>query len=270
MLNKVHHITFVVESIDDMANYIERNFSLSPLSRDEFEDRGFKSILYRIGEAYVDFFEPLRDDTPMAQQLKATGPGVMHVAFGVDGIDQVFADLVAKGNKMRSDAPAKPLRIPQSQHRHRQPHGILFQLPRAKPPTSVLTIAELRSISAARLEDAQVLFDAGRYDACSYLCGYSLELALKARICETLNWVEFPESGKDFENYRSFKTHNLNVLLFLSGIRNQILADQKQEWETVMGWNSELWYARSGRCTETAAAGILHSTQKILRALWSQ
>ena len=129
MFNKIHHVTFVVESIDDMASYIEQNFSLSPMSRDEFEDRGFKSILYRIGETYVDFFEPLRDDTPMAQQLKATGPGVMHVAFGVDGIDQVFADLVAKGNKMRSDAPApspfgyRNLNIDTSSS-----HGILFQL----------------------------------------------------------------------------------------------------------------------------------------------
>ena len=129
MLNKVHHITFVVESIDDMADYIERNFSLSPMSRDEFEDRGFKSILYRIGETYVDFFEPLREDTPMARQLQATGPGVMHVAFGVDGIDQVFADLVGKGNKMRSDAPApSPFGYRNLNIDTDSSHGILFQL----------------------------------------------------------------------------------------------------------------------------------------------
>ena len=129
MLNKVHHVTFVVESIDDMANYIERNFSLSPMSRDVFDDRGFKSILYRIGESYVDFFEPLRDDTPMAQQLKATGPGVMHVAFGVDGIDQVFADLKDKGNEMRSDAPApSPFGYRNLNIDTNSSHGILFQL----------------------------------------------------------------------------------------------------------------------------------------------
>ena len=129
MFNKIHHVTFVIESIDDMADYIERNFSMSPMSTDVFEDRGFKSILYRIGETYVDFFEPLRDDTPMAQQLKATGPGVMHVAFGVDGIDQVFADLVAKGNKMRSDAPApSPFGYRNLNIDTASSHGILFQL----------------------------------------------------------------------------------------------------------------------------------------------
>lgn len=129
MFNKVHHVTFVVESIDDMAAYIERNFSMTPMSTDVFEDRGFKSILYRIGETYVDFFEPLRDDTPMAAQLKATGPGVMHVAFGVDGIDQVFADLVDKGNKMRSEAPApSPFGYRNLNIDTESSHGILFQL----------------------------------------------------------------------------------------------------------------------------------------------
>ena len=129
MFNKVHHVTFVVESIDDMAGYIEQNFSMTPISTDVFEDRGFKSILYRIGETYVDFFEPLRDDTPMAAQLKATGPGVMHVAFGVDGIDQVFADLVDKGNKMRGDAPApSPFGYRNLNIDTASSHGILFQL----------------------------------------------------------------------------------------------------------------------------------------------
>ena len=129
MLNKVHHVTFVVESIDDMADYMDRNFSLSPISRDEFQDRGFKSILYRIGESYVDFFEPLRDDTTMAEQLKATGPGVMHVAFGVDAIDQVFADLRAKGNELRGEGPAaSPFGYRNLNIETSSSHGIHFQL----------------------------------------------------------------------------------------------------------------------------------------------
>ena len=89
MLNKVHHVTYVVESIADMAAYMEKSFDIKPISTDEFTEQGFKSILYRVGETLVDFFEPLREDTTMARQLKATGPGVMHVAWGVDGIDAV-------------------------------------------------------------------------------------------------------------------------------------------------------------------------------------
>ena len=102
---------------------------LTPIRRDEFTERGFKSILYQIGDTLVDFFEPLRDDTPMAQQLQATGPGVMHVAWGVDGIGQLFNDLQANGNDMRGDGPStSPFGYLTASIEPASSHGIYFQL----------------------------------------------------------------------------------------------------------------------------------------------
>jgi HEPN domain-containing protein len=63
----------------------------------------------------------------------------------------------------------------------------------------VIPASTLRNIAAARLEDARQLFVAGRFDGAAYLCGYAVELALKARICDTLAWSEFPETAKEFE-----------------------------------------------------------------------
>jgi methylmalonyl-CoA/ethylmalonyl-CoA epimerase len=129
MLNKVHHVTYVVENVDDMAAYIERNFSLTPIRSDEFTERGFKSILYQIGDTLVDFFQPLRDDTPTARQLRETGPGVMHVAWGVDDIDKVFSDLKIKGNEMRGDGPsASPFGYKTASIEPSSSHRIYFQL----------------------------------------------------------------------------------------------------------------------------------------------
>ena len=48
------------------------------------------------------------------------------------------------------------------------------------------TTTELRALARARLKEAQILFAAKRYDAATYLCGYAVEMALKARICKTL------------------------------------------------------------------------------------
>ncbi len=129
MFTKVHHVTYIVESIQEMADYLEKNFGLTPAKTEDITDRGYKAILYHIGETMVDFFEPTRDDTSMAQQLRETGPGVAHVAWGVDGIDQVFDDLKGKGNEMRGDAPTfspfgyKTLSIDPGSS-----HGIYFQL----------------------------------------------------------------------------------------------------------------------------------------------
>ena len=129
MFNKVHHVTYVVENVDDMASYLDQNFGLKPIRSDEFTDRGFKSVLYQIGETLVDFFEPLRDDTPMAQQLRATGPGVMHVAWDVENIDKVFSDLKIKGNEMRGDGPStSPFGYKTASIEPSSSHRIYFQL----------------------------------------------------------------------------------------------------------------------------------------------
>ena len=67
----------------------------------------------------------------------------------------------------------------------------------------MLTIATLRALSEARLEDARALLLAGRNEGSLYLCGYAVELALKAKICETLGWRWFPDTGKEAADYRS-------------------------------------------------------------------
>ena len=55
---------------------------------------------------------------------------------------------------------------------------------------------EIEEIVQARLQDAEVLFESSRYDGSVYLCGYAVELGLKARICRTLQWDEYPTSGQ--------------------------------------------------------------------------
>ena len=45
---------------------------------------------------------------------------------------------------------------------------------------------DIKDIARARLQDADILLTSGRYDGAIYLCGYAIELALKARICQTL------------------------------------------------------------------------------------
>ena len=62
---------------------------------------------------------------------------------------------------------------------------------------------ELRKLVRARLKDAEVLCANRRYAGAVYLCGYAVELALKERICKTLGWQGFPETGQEMQGYRS-------------------------------------------------------------------
>ena len=117
MFTKVHHVTYVVHSVQEMADYLEKNFSLKAEKVTEEKDRGYKCLVYRIGPTIMDFLEPTKDDTPAARQLKESGPGVAHVAWGVEGIDQVLQGLMSKGKRHNGRRrEAQPIGVQDYQH----------------------------------------------------------------------------------------------------------------------------------------------------------
>jgi HEPN domain-containing protein len=67
------------------------------------------------------------------------------------------------------------------------------------------TRKQLQELAQLRLQEAEALLAAGLYDGCAYMCGYVVELALKARICATLNVAEYPDNRKGLRD--AFRTH---------------------------------------------------------------
>lgn len=122
---------------------------------------------------------------------------------------------------------------------------------------------EIEKIVQARVEDAQVLYESSRYDGSVYLCGYAIELGLKARICRTLQWDEYPTSRK----YSSFKTHDLDVLLHLTGCEDKVKLKHLADWSIVAQWNPEARYNPIGSVQDSDAKDMLESTKELLKIL---
>lgn len=131
----------------------------------------------------------------------------------------------------------------------------------------MILVADLRAIAHARLKDAEVLMVANRTDGAGYVCGYAVELALKARICETLNWSGFPENRREFENFASFRTHKLDVLLALSGQELRIKSEHFSEWSAVATWDPEARYRAVGDADALQVGLMLLSAATLLRVL---
>jgi HEPN domain-containing protein len=128
----------------------------------------------------------------------------------------------------------------------------------------VISTAELASTARARLIDAEVLSAAGRYDSAIYLCGYAVELQLKAAICRTIGWADFPSSSREFEKLRSFKTHDLTALLHLTNREQEVINRYSGEWEEVETWNPELRYSPPGTVDESKAHRMLAAATTIV------
>ena len=131
----------------------------------------------------------------------------------------------------------------------------------------MITRSDLTKIARARLRDAEVLYRSRRYDGAVYLCGYAVEIALKARICQALSWPEYPSTGGEFQNYQSFRTHNLDVLLRLSGAEEKVKTTLMTEWSAVAAWDPEARYKPIGSTTRQAAELMIISARTLLKAL---
>ena len=131
----------------------------------------------------------------------------------------------------------------------------------------MISTRDLKSAARAYLRDATVLLRAKRYDGAYYLCGYAVELALKARVCRTLRWSEFPETRSDFEGLQSLKTHDLEILLRFTGVEARVRTKYLAEWSVVLNWNPEKRYQKTGKSTQQEAADMVTSARKLLAAL---
>lgn len=118
----------------------------------------------------------------------------------------------------------------------------------------------LRELIDYRLKDSDVLIANKRYATAIYIAGYAMELALKFKICKIFKFVQgFPESKVEFYFYKNsvksqpllagtisqikdIRNHDLNKLLFYSGVEVQIKRDYLNEWNLVAGWDPEMRY----------------------------
>lgn len=102
----------------------------------------------------------------------------------------------------------------------------------------MIALTDLRKTAREHLRPAGILHKNRAYDGAVYHCGYAVEIALKARICRTLRWTEFPATGREFQDFKSLQTHNLETLLTFSGMRVRVTLTLSAEWSQVKGWTT--------------------------------
>ncbi|UOD33031.1 hypothetical protein INH39_16170 [Massilia violaceinigra] len=129
----------------------------------------------------------------------------------------------------------------------------------------MLTIADLEDLARTRLHEATALLIARQFDGAAYLSGYAVELILKARICVNLDWLGYPESRKEFENYTSLRTHDLEILLDLTGLQKNVRNKFGAHWSNVCDWSPEERYRQVGAVPEKDARTRLASASFLVR-----
>jgi hypothetical protein len=126
---------------------------------------------------------------------------------------------------------------------------------------------DLKSISLERLAEAEIMLLEKRFDCAVYLSGYCVEIYLKHKICQTLNWEGFPSTGKEFEKLKSLKTHDLGVLLSFTGSESFVLKEHLLTWSPLLEWNPEFRYRVVGTVKEDEAVEMIQSVKTMIGIL---
>ena len=132
----------------------------------------------------------------------------------------------------------------------------------------MIAVSNLRSTAREYLWAAKLLRTRRSYDVAAYLCGYAVEIALKARICQTLNWTTgFPENNAEFKLKSNLKTHDLEALLEFTGLQDKVKLRYFSDRAIINKWKPEQRYSPPGTKTLTEAGDMIQATQNLLRIL---
>jgi hypothetical protein len=140
----------------------------------------------------------------------------------------------------------------------------------------------LKELIDQKLKDADVLVANRRYATAIYIAGYALELALKLKICKIFKFAQgFPENKIEFDVYQNsvksqllladtitqikdIRNHDLNKLLFYSGVEYKIKLHYLNDWNLVVGWNPEMRY-KVQKVLKSEATNNVNAVRKIIK-----
>lgn len=125
--------------------------------------------------------------------------------------------------------------------------------------TTIIRRESLTEVADGRLLDADALLEAGRFAAAVYVSGYAVECYLKAAICKTLDLDDLPGT---------FAVHDLEVLLFYSGLNRRIQGDPPAHYafnQLRDVWSERVRYDDPKRYSRPEAESVISWVKEVVR-----
>ena len=101
----IEHIGLAVNNLDKDAPFWKHVLKISHKGTEVVEDQGVTTDIYDTGRGKVELLEALGENTAVGKFLKNRGPGVHHVCFEVDDINNAIKELKESNIKVLSDNP---------------------------------------------------------------------------------------------------------------------------------------------------------------------
>ena len=102
---KIDHIGVATQNIADAIDFYRDGLGLAVHETEEVSDQKVRVSMLPVGESRIELLEPTSDASPISKFLAKRGPGIHHIAFGVDDIRAELAELKSKGTRLIDEVP---------------------------------------------------------------------------------------------------------------------------------------------------------------------
>jgi methylmalonyl-CoA/ethylmalonyl-CoA epimerase len=104
-IKRIDHIAVVVDDIDAALGFWRDTLGLPLDHVEDVPDQKSLVAFLPTGESEIELVKPTTEDSGVARFLQKRGPGVHHICFEVEDIDQALIELKEKGVKLINETP---------------------------------------------------------------------------------------------------------------------------------------------------------------------
>lgn len=99
-ISHIEHIGIAVNSLEEAIPYYEKTLGLKCYNVEEVTDQKVKTAFFMVGQTKLELLESTSPDGPIGKFLEKKGPGVHHLAFAVNDVNESLSELDEKGVRL--------------------------------------------------------------------------------------------------------------------------------------------------------------------------
>lgn len=96
-ISHIEHIGIAVTSLEEAIPYYENTLGLKCYAIEEVADQKVKTAFFMVGQTKIELLESTDPEGPIGKFIEKKGPGVHHLAFAVNNVNDALAELNEKG-----------------------------------------------------------------------------------------------------------------------------------------------------------------------------
>lgn len=99
-ISHIEHIGIAVNSLDEAIPFYENMLGLKCYAVEEVKDQKVKTAFFMVGQTKIELLESTDPEGPIGKFIEKKGPGIHHLAYAVDNVDESLSELEEKGVRL--------------------------------------------------------------------------------------------------------------------------------------------------------------------------